>query len=98
MKLPRRRTFCIWRRALPRYRHSRRLRGRKRIRRAQCGSSLPIRLAAAMTLSHADGQFLSERLGQSFIIENRPGAGGNIGTEAVIRAPADGYTLLSGPA
>jgi tripartite-type tricarboxylate transporter receptor subunit TctC len=40
------------------------------------------------------GQFLSERLGQSFIIENRPGAGGNIGTEAVVRAPADGYTLL----
>jgi tripartite-type tricarboxylate transporter receptor subunit TctC len=40
------------------------------------------------------GQFLSERLGQSFIIENRTGAGGNIGTEAVARAPADGYTLL----
>jgi tripartite-type tricarboxylate transporter receptor subunit TctC len=40
------------------------------------------------------GQFLSERLGQSFIIENRTGAGGNIGTEAVVRAPADGYTLL----
>ena len=40
------------------------------------------------------GQFLSERLGQSFIIENRPGAGGNIGAEAVIRAPADGHTLL----
>jgi tripartite-type tricarboxylate transporter receptor subunit TctC len=37
---------------------------------------------------------LSERLGQQFIIENRPGAGGNIGTEAVVRAPADGYTLL----
>jgi tripartite-type tricarboxylate transporter receptor subunit TctC len=40
------------------------------------------------------GQWLSERLGQQFIIENRPGAGSNIGTEAVIRAPADGYTLL----
>jgi tripartite-type tricarboxylate transporter receptor subunit TctC len=39
-------------------------------------------------------QWLSERLGQQFVIENRPGAGTNIGTEAVIRAPADGYTLL----
>ena len=40
------------------------------------------------------GQGLSERLLQSFVIENRPGAGANIGTEAVVRAPADGYTLL----
>ncbi len=40
------------------------------------------------------GQRLSERLGQSFIIENRPGAGGNLGAETVARAPADGYTLL----
>src|SRR5262249_56035648 len=40
------------------------------------------------------GQWLSERLGQQFIIENRPGAGSNIGTEAVVRAPADGYMLL----
>jgi tripartite-type tricarboxylate transporter receptor subunit TctC len=37
---------------------------------------------------------MSERLGQQFIIENRPGAGGNIGAEAAVRAPADGYTLL----
>jgi len=41
------------------------------------------------------GQRLSERLGQQFIIENRPGAGGNIATEVVARAPADGYTLLA---
>jgi tripartite-type tricarboxylate transporter receptor subunit TctC len=40
------------------------------------------------------GQWLTERLGQPFIIENRPGAGGNIATEVVARAPADGYTLL----
>jgi tripartite-type tricarboxylate transporter receptor subunit TctC len=40
------------------------------------------------------GQWLSERLGQSFVIESRPGAGSNIATEAVVRAPADGYTIL----
>jgi tripartite-type tricarboxylate transporter receptor subunit TctC len=45
-------------------------------------------------LARVMGQRLSERLGQPFIIENRPGAGSNIGTDAVVRAPADGYTLL----
>jgi tripartite-type tricarboxylate transporter receptor subunit TctC len=45
-------------------------------------------------LARLIGQYLSERLGQQFVIDNRPGASGNIATEAVIRAPADGYTLL----
>src|SRR5213082_1631428 len=40
------------------------------------------------------GQWLSERLGQTFVIENRPGAGTHLATEAVVRAPADGHTLL----
>jgi tripartite-type tricarboxylate transporter receptor subunit TctC len=45
------------------------------------------------------GQWLSERLGQQFVVENRPGAGGNIAAEAAVRAPADGYTLyLATPA
>jgi tripartite-type tricarboxylate transporter receptor subunit TctC len=46
-------------------------------------------------LARLIGQWLSERDGQPFIIDNRPGAGGNIGTEAVVRAPPDGYTLLA---
>ena len=45
-------------------------------------------------LARLMGQWLSERLGQQFVIDNRPGGGSKIGTEAVVRAPADGYTLL----
>src|SRR5262245_24843718 len=45
-------------------------------------------------LARLMGQWLSERLGQPFVIDNRPGATGNIGTEAVVKAPPDGYTLL----
>src|SRR5262245_20327954 len=45
-------------------------------------------------LARLIGQRLSERLGQQFVIENRPGAGGNIAADAVVRAPADGYALL----
>jgi tripartite-type tricarboxylate transporter receptor subunit TctC len=45
-------------------------------------------------LARLMGQWLSERMGQQFVIENKPGAGNNIGTEMVVRAPADGYTVL----
>ena len=48
----------------------------------------------ADVFSRLIGQWLSERLGQQFIIENRPGGGSNIATEAAVRAPGDGYTLL----
>ena len=68
---------------------------------AQAYPSRPVRLIAPVAPAGASditarlmGQWLSERLGQSFVIENRPGGGNNIGTEAVVRAPADGYTLL----
>jgi tripartite-type tricarboxylate transporter receptor subunit TctC len=46
-------------------------------------------------LARLMGQWLSQRLGQPFVIENRPGGGTNIATEMVVRLPADGYTILS---
>lgn len=50
-------------------------------------------------LARLIGQWLSNRLGQNFVVENRPGAGGNIGSEALVNSPPDGYTLLlTGPA
>jgi tripartite-type tricarboxylate transporter receptor subunit TctC len=72
-----------------------------RIARAQAYPSRPVRLIVGFPAGGATditarliGQWLSERLGQPFIIENRPGAGTNIATEAVVRAAPDGYTLL----
>jgi tripartite-type tricarboxylate transporter receptor subunit TctC len=72
-----------------------------RIACAQAYPSRPVRIIAPFpagqatdTIARLMGQSLSERLGQSFVIENRTGAGGNIGTESVVRATPDGYTLL----
>src|SRR6266403_356794 len=72
-----------------------------RIARAQAYPTRPVRIIVGFAagggydiVARLIGQWLSERLGQSFVIENRPGAGSNIATEAVVRAPSDGYTLL----
>jgi len=72
-----------------------------RIARAQAYPSRLVRIIVGFppggsydTLARLMGQWLSEHLGQSFVIENRPGGGSNIATEAAVRAPADGYTLL----
>jgi tripartite-type tricarboxylate transporter receptor subunit TctC len=72
-----------------------------RIARAQAYPARPVRIVVGFAPAGLNdinarliGQWLSERLGQQFIVENRSGAGGNIGTEAVVRSPADGYTLL----
>src|SRR5499426_1511438 len=72
-----------------------------RIAWAQAYPTRPVRIIVGFAPSGATdimarliGQWLSERLGQQFIVENRPGAASNIGTEAVVNAPPDGYTLL----
>jgi len=72
-----------------------------RLARAQAYPARPVRWIVGFAaggpqdiVARLLAQSLSERLGQQFVIENRAGAGGNIGTEAVVRAPADGYTML----
>src|SRR5262245_64181432 len=95
MKLPHRRQFLhlvAGAAALP---------ALSRTARAQAYPSRPVRLIVGYPpgtttdiLARLMSQWLSERLGQPFVIENRPGASGNIATESVARAPADGHTLL----
>jgi tripartite-type tricarboxylate transporter receptor subunit TctC len=72
-----------------------------RVARAQAYPMRPVRIivgyapgGATDIVARLIGQWLSDKLHQSFLIDNRPGASGNIGTEAVVRARADGYTLL----
>jgi tripartite-type tricarboxylate transporter receptor subunit TctC len=95
MKLPHRRQFlqlAAGAAALP---------AASRIARAQAYPTRPVRLIVPLApggatdiIARVIGQWLAERLGQPSIVENRPGAGTNLGTEAVVRAPPDGYTLL----
>ena len=95
MKLPHRRQFlylAAGAAALP---------AMSRIASAQAYPTRPVHFIVGLAagggadiLARLMGQWLSERLGQQFVIENRPGAGTNVATEAVVRAPADGYTLL----
>jgi tripartite-type tricarboxylate transporter receptor subunit TctC len=95
IKLPHRRQFlrlAIGIAALP---------AASRLARAQSYPSRPVRIIVGYApggttdiCARLIGQWLSERLGQPFIVENRPGAGSNVGTEGAVRATADGYTLL----
>src|SRR5262245_10946746 len=95
MKLPRRRQFlhlAAGAAVLP---------ALSRVARAQAYPTRPVRVivpfgsaGATDIVARLIAQWLSERLGQQFIIDNRPGAGSNLGTEAVIRSAPDGYTLL----
>jgi tripartite-type tricarboxylate transporter receptor subunit TctC len=94
MKLPRRNflRLAAGAAALPAFAH---------VAVAQAYPSRPVRILVGYSAGSASdivarliAQWLSERLGQQFVVENRAGAGGNIAAEAVVRAPADGYTLL----
>src|SRR5215510_4488011 len=94
MKLPRRRFLHLaaGAAALP---------AASRIARGQVYPARPVRIVVGFPAGGAPdiiarliGQVLSERLGQQFVIENRPGAASNIGTEIVVKAPPNGYTLL----
>jgi tripartite-type tricarboxylate transporter receptor subunit TctC len=94
MKLPRRRFLHLAASAAA-------LPAVSRIARAQTYPARPVHVIVGFAagnnidiVARLIGQWLSERLGQPFIIENRPGASGNIAAEAVVRAPADGHTLL----
>jgi tripartite-type tricarboxylate transporter receptor subunit TctC len=91
MKFPRRKFLCLaaGAAAVPAI---------SRMARAQAYPTRPVRLIVPSPVADLYGRlyggWLAQRLGQPFIIENRVGAGGNIATEAVVRAPPDGYTLL----
>src|SRR5262249_16273384 len=95
MKLPHRRQFlhlAAGAAALP---------ALSRVARAQAYPTRPVRIIVGFAAGYSPeivarlvGQRLSERLGQQFVVENRPGAAGNLAAEAVVRAPPDGYTLL----
>jgi tripartite-type tricarboxylate transporter receptor subunit TctC len=72
-----------------------------RVARAEAYPTRPVRVVVGFApaggtdiMARLIGQWLSERLGQQFVVENRPGAGTNVATEAVVNAPPDGYTLL----